>query len=447
MSHLKVFLWNKEIGSLRWDPDSLSADFAYHPDFINSGIQIAPLRMPLSNEIYNFRNLPRKTFNGLPGMISDSLPDRYGKALIDTYFKSKNYVFEDLSSLDLLAYVGSRGMGALEYKPSHDIDVSEGKIDIEELKQLARYGLEKAEGFTTEIHPNDAKGFEDILIVGTSAGGARAKAVIAYNPISGEVRSGQLDLGKDFQHWLIKLDVGKGARTLDKPQGYGVSEYVYYRIAQLAEIRMAICKLMEDGDRRHFMTKRFDRDNGEKLHMTTLTGLTHIDYEDVSSHSYNDLFGTARFLSVPYKDMEQLYRQMVFNVVMSNCDDHTKNFSFMMNKQDLSWRVTPAYDLAYSYDPTNLWVKDHMLIQGKRRGITFNDMVKEGEKHGIRNPKKIVKQVLEASSQFTTLAKEEQMIPEMAKKIQNRLNEVYQSLELPKQYVKPKTKKDRGMSF
>ena len=431
MSRLKVFLWNKEIGEFLWDQDSLSADFVYHPEFIRSGIEIAPLRMPLSRDVYNFRNLPGATFNGLPGMIADSLPDRFGKALIRTYFKSKNHVFEDLDVLDLLAYVGKRGMGALEYQPDHKVKVAQGKIDLEKLKDLARFGLERVEGSTTEIHPDESRGFEDILTAGTSAGGSRAKAIIAYNPKNGEVRSDQLVSDSDFEHWMIKPDVGKGVKVLDKPQGYGVSEYVYYMIAQKSGIPMATCILIEDGERRHFMTRRFDRLDGEKIHLTTLTGMTHIDYEDISRHSYNHLFGTARYLDVPYKDIEQLYRQMVFNVVMSNCDDHTKNFSFMMGRKDLKWRVTPAYDMAYTYDPANARVKDHMLIQGKRSDITFNDLIKEGEKHGIWSARSIAQEVLNASGEFMTEAQLNAMPPNMAKRIQNRLNYVYKSLEIP----------------
>lgn len=431
MAKLDVYLWDEKIGVVSWNADTLSAPFAYDPSFIRTGIEISPIAMPLSNEVYNFNSLPRGTFQGLPGVLADSLPDKFGQALIRTYFQTKGYVFDDLDPTDKLAYIGRRGMGALEYRPAKDIPQIDKGIAIEELKSLARFGLRTAEQLDTHIGENESQGFQDILSIGTSAGGARAKAVIAYNEKTGELRSGQLDHGEGFAHWIIKLDVAKGSEVLDKPQGYGCVEYTYYQIAKLGGVPMNECRLMQDKDRAHFMTKRFDREGKDRHHVATLTGLRHIDYEDVGSHSYNQLFETARYLGVPYKDMEQLYRQMVFNVVMVNCDDHTKNFGFMLHKDDpKQWRATPAYDLAYSYDQGNLWVKDHMMIQGKRSDITFKDLISEGEKHGIRKPKELILEVVEASTKWEELAIANKVPPEMMRKIQKRLNEVYHSLEL-----------------
>lgn len=440
MSKLDVEIWGKNVGVLEWLSDRDSAVFAYNKSFIDSGIELSPITMPLSDEVYHFPSLPRQTFKGLPGMVADSLPDRFGQALIETYFTSKGYTFEDLTSLDRLAYVGRRGMGAIEYQPSWAVENKKDKIGIDDLKSLARFGLKRATELQTQIAPGEVEGFQDILTIGTSAGGARAKAVIALNEKTGEIRSGQLDHGKEFENWIIKLDVAKESETLDKPQGYGRIEFTYYQIAREAKIRMNECRLMEDNGRGHFMTKRFDRENGMRHHMLTLTALRHIDYYDISSHSYNQLFETARYLGVPYKDMEQLYRQMVFNVVMVNCDDHTKNFAFMLREDDpTNWRVTPAYDMAYTYDPMNEWVSDHMRIQGKRRNITEQDLIMEGKKHGIKQTEKVIKEVLEASAKWQELAKSNGVDTNHIKAIQNRMNEVYSKLQVKS--------KERGMSM
>ena len=432
MSNLTISIWNKPIGRILWDTRSNSANFAYLKEFQASGIELAPVRMPLSNEVYNFRNLPRKTFSGLPGMIADSLPDRFGKALIETFFHRRNYKFNDLLPTDWLAYVGRRGMGALEYEPDYDVPHKSDVIPLDDLKELASFGLKKAEGLLTEVNEKDTSRFEDILTVGTSAGGARAKAVIAFNETTGVIRSGQLELDPGFGHWIIKLDVGKEANHLDKPQGYGASEFTYYQIARDAGIRMMECRLMSDNERLHFMTRRYDREEGGiKHHVTTLTGMTHIDYEDVGSHSYNNLFQTAKYLKVPYADMEQLYKQMVFNVVMSNCDDHTKNFAFMLYRNNPGqWRVTPAYDMAYSYDPSNSWVKDHMSINGKRKGILWKDLVEEGNRQGIKKPEDLARQVLDASVKFHEYGRANSVPPNMLSRIQNRINEVHGQLQV-----------------
>lgn len=430
MNRLDVEIWGKKVGVLEWLSDRQSAVFAYDRSFIDSGIELSPITVPLSDEVYHFPSLPRQTFKGLPGLVADSLPDRFGQALIETYFTSKGYTFEDLTSLDRLAYVGKRGMGALQYHPSKEVVSKSDPINIEELKSLARFGLKRAYELDTQIAPGETEGFQDILTIGTSAGGARAKAVIALNDETGEIRSGQLNHGNNFKHWIIKLDVARGSDTLDKPQGYGRIEYTYYQIAREAGIRMNKCRLMEDNGRGHFMTLRFDREAGMRHHMLTLTALRHIDYYDVASHSYNQLFETARYLGVPYVDIEQLYRQMVFNVVMVNCDDHTKNFGFMLKENDpMNWRVTPAYDLAYTYDPLNEWMSDHMKIQGKRRNITEKDLVMEGKKHGVKQPEKIIKEILEASAHWEEYGKKNGVNRKHLKPIQHRMNEVYKILK------------------
>lgn len=429
MNNLNVHLWGSRVGRIEWLEDRQIATFAYDREFLNSGIEISPVHMPLSDEVFFFPNLARETFHGLPGIIADSLPDKFGLALMDSYFQNKGFVFNDLNSVDRLGYVGNRGMGALEYEPSQSVPVKQAGIEMKELQALAEYGIRKSNNLVTQIEEDQSQGFQDILSVGSSAGGARAKAVIAYNHKTGEIRSGQLDYGSEFSHWIIKLDVGKEMETLGDPQGYGRIEYTYHELAKMSGINMAECLLKKENGRAHFMTRRFDRGpNGEKKHMVTLTGMRHLNHNDVTVNSYNQLFETARALNVPYLDREQLYRQMVFNVVFSNCDDHTKNFSFMLDQEDKKWGVSPAYDIAYSYDPTSQWVKEHMKVQGKLTNITKNDLIQEGLKHSIKQPQFIVDEIAEVSTKWKMLAQKNGISPDRIKKIQNQLNIVAKEL-------------------
>ena len=423
---IKVTLWGEDVGYLDWDKDRMYSRFKFDKSFLDKGIEISPIHLRLSEKIYAFPGLPQETFKGLPGVFADSLPDRFGEALMNTYFRKEKQL--SLTPLDRLAYIGKRGMGALEYVPSKNPYTKETAIKLSELEELAAYGIEKANSLNTHIEPDNANGFNDILSIGASAGGARAKAVIAWNEESNEIRSGQIEHGQGFNNWLIKLDVGSSGTHLGDSQGFGKVEYTYHEMASESGIKMQRCKLMEENGRGHFLTERFDRQHGEKQHIHTLCGIRHLDYHNILNHSYNDIFQTARFLKVPYEDREQLFRQMVFNVVAANCDDHTKNFSFILNKNK-GWRTTPAYDLCYSYDPVNPWVNGHMAINNKRQEITRKDLQVEGRKNSIRDYDKIIDQVIESVSKWKELAVKNGVPNHLQKLIQGSINESYSQLE------------------
>jgi len=428
---IKIKLWGNDLGYLNWNKQENCAVFKYDSGFLNKNLDISPIHLPLKDKIYFFNDLPFTTFKGLPGVFADSLPDRFGEGLVNSYFESKNMSFADLTPLDRLAYVGNRGMGALEYEPSADIEVSAGQLSIENLEKLAAFGIKKASSLNTHIEVDNREGFQDILSVGTSAGGARAKVVIAWNENTGEIRSGQLDHAKGFEHWLLKLDVKENSTYLGDPSGFGRIEYTYYEMAKICGIKMQECRLFEDNGRGHFMTKRYDRKNGNKLHTHSLCGIRHLNYENIMEHSYNHLFETARFLKIPYASKEQLFRRMAFNVAARNCDDHTKNFSFIMNNNGV-WDATPAYDVCYSYDKTNPWVNGHMAINGKRQEITVEDLLNEGSKNGIKDSQHIIKNVLDGVSKWQELAKKNEVSKEYIVSIQKSINEVYTGLNKKK---------------
>ncbi len=423
---LKVILWDRTVGYLNWDSNRNAATFSYDEEFLDSNLQISPINLPLNKRIYVFPGLPFETYKGLPGVFADSLPDRFGEGLMNEYFKNSKVAFADLTPLDRLAYIGSRGMGALQYHPAREFNQKRDHLSIEELEDLADFGINRAQSLQTKLS-KDSEGFQEILSVGTSAGGARAKAVIAWNEKTNEIKSGQLDLGPEFSHWILKLDVAKNTDVLGDTTGYGRVEYSYFQLAKEAGIEMSECRLWEDNGRGHFMTKRFDRVDGEKRHIHTLNGMRHINYENVLSHSYNQLFETARYLKLPYPQMEQLYRRMVFNVVMRNCDDHTKNFSFMM-KEDGKWSITPAYDVTYSYDAENIWVNGHMAINGKRQGITRMDLLEEGKFQGIKQCPAIIDEIITVSQSWQEVAEQNKVPEDKIKGIQSSLYQAFKNL-------------------
>jgi serine/threonine-protein kinase HipA len=356
----------------------------YDPAFLAGGIEVAPLRMALRADPYRFPALNPSSFHGLPGLLADSLPDRYGRALIDAWLAAQGRRPESFDSVERLCYVGLRGMGALEFLPargprastSHDIRVDAlVRLASEVLSNRARLVASLAAG-----HREAA--MRDILSVGTSAGGARAKAVIAWNPQTGAVRSGQLDAGAGFEHWLLKLDGVSGNKDRERlvdPRGYGAIELAYAHMARDAAITMSECRLLEEGGRRHFMTRRFDRDaQGRKRHMQSLAALAHFDYAAPGAYSYEQAFGVIRELGLEAGALEQQFRRMAFNVVARNQDDHVKNIAFLMDRTG-RWELSPAFDLAYSYNPAGDWTASHqMTLAGKRDGFTLEDFRQVG---------------------------------------------------------------------
>jgi len=397
-----VKIWGELVGAVAWDETTGIATFEYDPKFKSRGWDISPLQMPIDagNTIFQFPALRKKsdpaldTFKGLPGLLADMLPDRYGNELINLWLAQQGRPLDNLNPVEMLCFIGSRGMGALEFEPTI---FKESKrtfaIEMESLVDIAKKILSKKEVFVTNLQANEENSILEILRIGTSAGGARPKAVIAYNEKTGEVRSGQTNAPKGFNHWLIKLD-GVSDAQLGSSNGYGRVEMAYYNMAIACGINMMESRLLEENGRAHFMTKRFDRESGStKHHIQTFCAIKHFDFNLVNSFSYEQLFQTMRELKLPYPDAEQMFRRMVFNVLARNCDDHTKNFAFRL-KQDGKWELAPAYDICHAYQPKHQWVSQHALsINGKRTNITKTDMLEIGRLIKNKKGEEVIKEV------------------------------------------------------
>jgi len=378
MTLAEVIMWGRTIGAVSLAEGTEYAAFQYTPEFAASGIEVSPITMPLSNQVYVFPELPRVTFHGLPGLLADSLPDKFGNALINVWLATQGRTAEDFNAIERLCYMGSRGMGALEFAPlTGSIARIDQRIEVDALVQLASDVLNRRSHLHTTLkNDHRAEAMKNILHVGTSAGGARAKAVIAWNRATNEVRSGQVDAGQGFEYWLLKFDgvAGNKDKELDDPRGYGAIEYAYALMARDAGITISECRLLEENGRRHFMTKRFDRtDDGGKLHAQTLAALAHFDYNNPGAYAYEQALFVVRQLGLPMATVEQLFRRMAFNIVARNQDDHVKNIGFVMNQQG-EWALSPAYDVTYSYNPEGEWTGQHqMSMNGKRDGFTLED--------------------------------------------------------------------------
>ena len=405
----EVHLWGRKIGVVLWNEQRGCASFEYTPEFIHSGIEVAPLMMPLRQQTYSFPELPYKTFLGLPGLLAEALPDAFGRVLLDNWLASQGR--QNANPVERLCFQGQRSMGALEFVPAQERALSlEQTIEIDGLVQAAREALHNKEAFVTNMsHSEEA--LLDIIRVGTSAGGQRAKAVIAYNDATGEVRSGQTTAPEGFDYWLIKLD-GVTNKELGDPMHFGEIEYIHYLLAKQAGINMTECRLYREHDRAHFMTRRFDRMNGHKLHMQTLCGLAHYDFNMLHAYSYEQAFAVMRQLRLPYIEAEEFFRRMVFNVVARNQDDHTKNISFLMDKQGV-WHLSPAYDMSWAYNPTGGWTNTHqMSINNKWDNITRDDLLKVAYEMNIKRAKLIIDQVVDAVSQWPRFASSHSSIPQ-----------------------------------
>lgn len=396
---IKVTLWGEEVAAVVWDGGRDVAVLEFFDSFIQSKYDLAPLTMPIEDlqrgeRIFSFPALSGKTFQGLPGLIADSLPDDYGNSVIDEWFSKKGLAM-NITPVDRLMYIGNRGMGALEYEPvmAEPLLNESTTIEIAELAAIAGNILNEREKFKANLSENKRELIE-VLKVGTSAGGAKPKAIIAYNEATNELRSGQVKAPAGFSYWLLKFDGVEGGKIKDNPAGIGRIEYAYHKMAVDCGIRMSECRLWNEGQRAHFMTKRFDRnEEGEKIHIQTLCGIAHYDRD--KRYSYEQVFQVMRKLYLPYPEMEQMYRRMIFNVMARNHDDHTKNHSFVMDKEG-NWSLSPAYDLCYSYSPSGTWTRLHQLsVNGKRDEFTYNDLLEVAGKADIRNPREIVEQISE----------------------------------------------------
>jgi len=375
----EVRLWGRTIGAVSLEEGAELAAFQYTPEFAASGIEVSPVTMPLGNAVHRFAGLPRNTFHGLPGLLADSLPDKFGNALISAWLSTQGRTPGSFNAVERLCYTGTRGMGALEFAPAAGpaARVAE-KIQIDVLVRMASDVLGQRGGFAASFaDPQRAQALQDILRVGTSAGGARAKAVIAWNSATNEVRSGQVAAGEGFGYWLLKFDgvAGNKDKELEDPTGYGVIEYAYFLMAQAAGVTMSECRLLEENKRRHFMTRRFDRlPGGGKLHAQSLCALAHFDFNNPRAHAYEQALLIIRQLGLGMEAIEQQFRRMVFNVIARNQDDHVKNIAFLMD-QEGTWSLSPAFDMTYSYNRAGLWTAQHqMSINGKRDDFTMTDL-------------------------------------------------------------------------
>jgi len=376
----KVKLWGRTIGAVALEEGADVASFEYDPAFVRSGIEIAPLTMPLARRVYSFPALARQTFHGLPGLLADSLPDRFGNVLINAWLATQGRSPESFNAVERLCYTGMRGMGALEYSPVLGPRQARrsAPVKIDQLIELASEVLAHRNDLQASFGNDDGRevALRDILRVGTSAGGARAKAVIAWNQDTNEVRSGQIKAEAGFEHWLLKFDGVSGNRDkeMEDPKGYGAIEYAYYRMATMAGIYMSPCRLLEENGRRHFMTRRFDRqEDGGKLHMQSLGALAHFDYNLAGAYAYEQALLVIRQLGLPMSTIEEQFRRMAFNILARNQDDHVKNIAFLMDKAG-RWSLAPAFDMTYSFQPSGKWTSTHqMTLNGKRDGFTRDD--------------------------------------------------------------------------
>ena len=389
MSDAKAILWGSEIGAVTWVEDRQVAVFQYDPSFIRSGIQLSPLMMPLRDLPYEFPALSKETFKGLPGLLADSLPDKFGNAVIDTWLAAQGRTAASFNSVERLCYIGSRGMGGLEFKPALRIFHSKSdEIEVSKLVELSNKILDQRAGLEGVFSGTDDRdAIEDILRVGTSAGGARAKAILAWNPKMNEFRSGQVKLPSGFEYWIMKFDGVSNNRDkeLSDPQGYGMIEYAYYQLAVKAGIEMTECRLHHEGGRSHFMTKRFDRiADGSKIHVQSLCAIAHVDFNEPALYSYEQTIQTMKRLGLSQSDLEQQVLRAIFNVVGRNHDDHVKNIAFLMNRRG-EWRLSPAFDVSYAYDPKGYWTSQHqMSINGKRDLISKQDIISLAKLAGIK---------------------------------------------------------------
>ena len=375
----EVRLWGRTIGAVSLEDHGDVASFQYDSVFAGtSGIQLSPLTMPLSNSVFRFPNLSRATFHGLPGLLADSLPDRFGNALIDAWLATRGRTPESFNSVERLCYTGARGMGALEFAPATGPKPRRAtKIRFDALVELASEILTHRNNVRTSFAgENREQALRDLLRVGTSAGGARAKAVIAWTETTGEVRSGQIGAGEGFGYWLLKFDgvAGNRDQDIDDPKGYGAIEYAYSKMAKAAGITMNRCRLLEENGRRHFMTERFDRlAGGGKLHMQSLCGLAHFDFNAAGAYSYEQALLTIRQLDLPMSAVEEQFRRMAFNIIARNQDDHVKNIAFLMDKSG-QWSLSPAFDVTYSFNPSGAWTARHqMSMNAKQNAFTMED--------------------------------------------------------------------------
>jgi serine/threonine-protein kinase HipA len=426
----EVKIWGELVGAIRWDESQQLGYFQYDSKFIQKDWDLSPIKMPITqgSRIYSFpelrkgRNEPEDSFKGLPGLLSDALPDKYGNKLINIWLAQQGRPENSMNPVEKLCFIGTRGMGALEFEPAQiKTEARSFSLELDSLVEFAKKMLNERDAFLTNLSKDEEKAMIEILKIGTSAGGARPKAVIAYNPKINEVRSGQGNVPKGFDHWLLKLD-GVSGEQFGESFGWGRVEYAYYLMAKDSEIEISECQLLEENGRAHFMTKRFDREGNIKNHIQSLCGLQHYDFNDMYGYSYEQVFQTMRLLRLTYPEAEQMFRRMVFNVLATNYDDHTKNFSFIL-KKDEKWRLAPAYDLCFSFDPTNHWVnKQTLSVNGKRLKINKNDLMTIAKDNNIKRGERIIDDINSIVKTWNTYAEQVEVRNDLKEKIHMNLN-------------------------
>lgn len=411
-------IWGNLVGDLFFKEDEKQVFFVYNDEFLNKGLEIAPVLMPTTSreKVFSFPFLNQETFKNLPPVFSDSLPDRFGNITLNSYLQTQGKVIDDLNPLERLTYIGERGIGALEYFPAqkHHSIYNENPLDLSEIIEIAKEVMQQKKGIKINS-------IEQILQIGTSAGGARPKIVIAKDKATNEFYAGDvLNKNKEVTYYLLKLDGTTDNQNSETSQ-YGKIEFAYYQLATLSGIEMSKTELLVENDRNHFLTQRFDRVNGQKLHSQTLNSIANLDYNNPLINSYEQCFSVMRKLNLSQSEIEQQFRRMVFNVMSKNLDDHTKNISFLMDSNG-KWSLSPAYDLTHSYDPNNKWLKQHqMSINGKRNNIEYNDLIEVAKKQLIRNPDQIIQEVQEGVSNWIKIAKKLDIPIEKINKIEQSL--------------------------
>jgi serine/threonine-protein kinase HipA len=428
----EVWLWDKLVGALAWEPETASATFEYTPEWVKTGVQIAPLHMPSHIDgprIFQFPQLNHDTYKGLPACFADTLPDDFGNAVINAWLARNGRDARSFNPLERLLYSGKRGMGALEYTPSlRQAQTSNSKLELESLISMAQQVLDQRAGVNGSLQQAGHDDLTAILQVGTSAGGARAKALVAINKARTEIRSGQVDAPEGFEHYLLKFDgiaeQGKSRETFGDPQGFGRMEYAYYLMAKAAGITMMPCELLIDGERAHFLTQRFDRIGNHKVHYQSLCAMDHADFKKPGYYSYEQLFAVARQLRLARAEAVEIYRRMVFNIVARNHDDHSKNIGFILPGPRTQWQLAPAFDIAYSYKPGSPWVNSHQLnLNGKRDSFTRSDLLAAAAliSNFTKEAKHIIEEVVDVVSQWETYARTAGVSDEFAREINNNL--------------------------
>lgn len=402
----KVNMFEMPVGTFQWDERYEVVRFEYDNSFVGRGLEPSPLMMPVrEGRIYSFGDLDKETFKGLPGMLADSLPDTYGRALFDKWLALTGRTSSN--PIETLCFLGKRCMGALEFEPAMDITYDKNaKFEIDSLVNVASEALSQKSSFGVNLNDDKKAAIAEILRLGTSAGGQRAKAIIAYNKATGEVRSGQVEAPEGFDYYLIKLDGVSAMAGFKETGNHGRLEYSFYKLAKACGIDMTECSLIEENGRAHFLTKRFDRENGKKIHMQTLCGIAHFDYRLHRAYSYEQAFNVMRALRLSYSEAQEMFRRMVFNVVVRNQDDHTKNISFLMDDSG-KWKLSPAYDMGYAYNPNGRWTATHqMSINGKFDEITRDDLLTFAHRNNIKEAANIIDEICEAVSHWSEMAKD-----------------------------------------